>query len=209
MATREELLKQIEDKHRQQLLAQIEAKHVQLNPGNEQGTGVLEAGLRGGAQGLPLVGGYTDEAEAALKSAFGKDTYPQARKKVRDRNALTEKEHPYVYNGAQFASSLPVNMAKMIPGAGAGVAALEGAINGVGYSDADLTKGEVGKAAFDAWKGATVGKLAHMAPGGISQAIKKFDKSLDPAKQKIADYLKWLSQYHSAHALGAERGTIK
>lgn len=125
-----------------------------------------EAAVRGAVQGFPFVGSYADEATGALESAAGSlglvpdKTYQQARDESRAAYAAAQKENPVPFYSGMVATSLPLDAAKMVPGLGQAVGAAEGAVYGLGASEADLTKGEYGRAAFDTGVGGAVGAVA-------------------------------------------------
>ena len=139
--------------------------------------GGLEAVGRGALQGATL--GLSDEITGALESLFSKTkTYSQARDESRANNAAAQDQHSLLYGGGELAGGI---LPGLIPGAGvakgasiaeaAGKAALQGGIAGLGSSEADLTKGDIGGAALDTGIGAVTGGVVGGALHGIGQKI--------------------------------------
>lgn len=128
----------------------------------------LEAVLRGGLQGATL--GFSDELAGAIESVISDKSYQQARDESRKANAAAQKEHPWLYGGGELGGGAAT---LLIPGVGAagglGKALATGATAGLGGSEADLAKGEYGKAALDTAIGAGLGGVAH----GVGSAIGK------------------------------------
>lgn len=103
-------------------------------------------------------------SEALVSRAPVADTYRASRDAVRERNAAAEEAHPWAYRGGALAGSLAT--APLAPGNTAAQAARLGALAGLGGSDADLTRGEVGQAALDTARGAGMGLVAQRVLSG-------------------------------------------
>lgn len=124
------------------------------------GPGVGEALLRGGAQGVTA--GFGDELAAAAgaaltdnsnKPTFG-ERYQELRDSFRRDNAAAAEAHPVAFTAGSVAGGAPLAIAT---GGGIGANAALGAANGLGSSNADLTKGDVAGALEDTVKGAALG----------------------------------------------------
>lgn len=147
--------------------------------------GMLEAGALGSVKGVTL--GFDDEiagAAGALLQKLGSNSpedfwtlYSKIRDNVRQTHAEAEEAQPGASIVGELAGSLvlPVPGLAAVKGAGfaakaaamAKTGAKAGAIAGLGLSDADLTKGELGEAARDTAGGALLGG----ATGAGLQAI--------------------------------------
>lgn len=143
-------------------------KNTKVNP--------IESAARGFANAT--TGGFADEIQAAVKNPKGalkslggvlgmdmsddKDVgaYQRARDDYRAADEESYEQNPWSHRvgnvagmaGAGFASSVPQTV-----GAAARMGAAQGAVQGVGGSNADLSKGEVGKTARDAVIGGSIG----------------------------------------------------
>lgn len=164
---------------------------------DDEGPGAAEAAVRGFNQGATL--GFADEAIAKIEEALpwtrttvgelaqGKvnkapaQTYVQARDAQRALERRTEEAQPEAYFGGQLAGGLAAESAlatatggaSLTPTAQAGL----GAVAGLGNSQADLTKGEYGRAALDTAVGGAIGgvagKLGQKVGEGLEWAGKK------------------------------------
>lgn len=156
---------------------------------------MLESAGRGALSGLTL--GFDDEIGGALKAAFTDKTYAQARDELRAKKKAAQQANPWTYGlseilggaatpglGAVGAAKEGVTAARTaITAAKAGAAA--GALGGLGNSEADLTKGDVGGALKDtasgAAAGAATGALLHKILGGY------IDKSVERRAQHLTE----------------------
>lgn len=148
---------------------------------------VTESALRGAMQGATF--GFGDELVGAAKSAndvlFGTkkmkelpESYRQHRDVSRAYNEAAREVNPNAYTAGEVAGGIGT---AFIPGLGLlkggtalkaiGQGAAIGGLQGLGTSNADLTKGDIGNAAEDVVGGATVGGalggVAHGAIGAI------------------------------------------
>lgn len=130
-----------------------------------------ESALRGAAQGATF--GFADELTGALEALATDKPYAQARDESRANYKAAEEENPMTYMGGSLAGGLAVPL----PFGGAktlGQLALRGgaygAAAGLGAGEADLTKGEVGKAGLETLKGAGIGALGSTALAGLGKA---------------------------------------
>jgi hypothetical protein len=166
-------------------LSPEEADALGLPPAPGQ-TGMAESGVRGALQGASF--GFADEAAAAVDAALPSwlrnetsaravapglsdvvtgstgdtygDRYRRAREFYRNRNAAAEASNPGTYLAGELTGAVAA------PGGavrGLGRAVGQGAAWGLGYSDADLTRGEVGDVATDMATGAAFGVAGHGA----------------------------------------------
>lgn len=156
-----------------------------LNPGGD--IGGLEAAALGAGQGATL--GFSDEAAAAMDWLAGKlgvgnplltqlgqpETYQEFREYYRRRLAEAQRQNPKSYIAGQLAGAVAV------PGSGLGATVAQGAAAGLGGSEADLTKGEVGKAAIDTGLGAGTGALGFLGGKVVSKGVEKAAPTLKRA----------------------------
>lgn len=162
-----------------------------------------ESAVRGAVQGFPFVGSYADEATGALESTAGSlglvpdKTYQQARDEARANNEEAAEVNPKSYYGGMIGVNVPLDAAKLVPGLGNGLGAVEGAAYGLGASNADLTKGEFGRAAVDTGTGAAVGFTVpkvlsaagkHLVTPAVEAAGKIFSKISDPIAEKLGNF---------------------
>lgn len=142
----------------------------------------LESFGRGGAQGLSF--GFADELTGALESMIGDKSYEQARDESRANYTKAEEANPKTFVAGQIAGA--VAPAIVAPEAMAvnslkGMAAL-GAVDALGRSEADLTKGDISGAAKDTARGAATGLVA----GAVGKGISAAGEHLLPALKKLA-----------------------
>lgn len=198
------------------------AKYFYPLKDEEKPVSLAESAIRATGQGL--TGGFHDEMAAALKATAEKGNIPgtdqwwkdyrEERDFIRARMAESQKEHPAVWGGLNFAGALlgagklatvgkaakSADVAQKVSKikelmSGAGKIAGGGALAGLGLSDADLTQGEVGQALEDAKTGAiyglgTAGVLKGAAKGGhalLTKAPKKLLASMTGVDEKVTD----------------------
>lgn len=155
-------------------------------------TGTLEATARGAAQGASL--GYFDELQAALRAPFSDRTYDQIRDEYRADDKIAEEAHPTASTLGKVGGGVAT---AFIPGLGlakgasllkmAGQGAVLGGLTGLGDSEADLTKGEVGQAALDAGKGALAGGAIGGTVGAVGQGMSRGLDALKGVGGKLVD----------------------
>lgn len=124
----------------------------------DEPTSKLESLLRGAEQGATF--GFGDEINAGLESLLSDKSYEQARQESRQAFEQAQMDNPYT----SLLGNLVGGIAVPIPGATeasvgrmALIGAGGGALAGLGTSEADLTKGEIGKAAGDVLEGTAIG----------------------------------------------------
>lgn len=156
-----------------------------LNPGG--GIGEIEAAALGAGQGATL--GFSDEAAAAMDWLAGKlgvgnplatrlgepETYKEFREYYRRRLAEAQRQNPKSYGAGRLAGAVAV------PGSGLAATVAQGAAAGVGESEADLTKGEVGGALADAGVGGATGAVGFGAGKLLSKGVEKAAPALKRA----------------------------
>ncbi len=160
--------------------------------------GYGESFARGAAQGLSL--GFADEITGFLESLGTDKTYTQARDESRENYAVAHEANPKTSIAGEFGGALA---GAFVPGMGltkgASIAqealygAKLGAAAGLGRSEADLTKGQFGKAAEDVVHGAEFGGIAGgagaVASRGVSAGVSKVGdiarEALDPITQRL------------------------
>lgn len=173
----------------------------------EEETGKLESLLRGMEQGATF--GFGDEINAGLESAFTNKSYLDAREESRAAFDKAQADNPYT----SLAGNLAGGLAVPLPGAteasvgrmallGAG----GGALAGLGTSEADLTKGEIGKAAGDVLEGGAIGGTIGAGLGAIGKGLKAAkNKWMDTELSKdLGDMFKFSradKEFNTAHNL--------
>lgn len=148
----------------------------------------LDAAFEGIAQGASL--GFGDELTAATGRlgdlVTGKEgpSYTERRDAIRAYMNRARSDHPWAFGGGELAGGTAVTAAipGLGPAAGAGwrgvalAGAKQGAVSGVGNSNADLTKGEVLPLARDAAVSAGANALIG---GAIGKVIRKAPERVD------------------------------
>ena len=166
----------------------------------------LESAARGAAQGLSF--GFADEGAGALGALSDKlsgkeGDLSELYKKHRDESrALYDEAHkanPKSYTAGEITGGV---LPAFLPGVGAasgastlarlGRTALAGGAFGLGNSNADLTKGEVGKAALDTAIGAGTGAL-----------LQHGAEKLAPKLSDVGQYLRNKAENLAVTATGA------
>lgn len=161
--------------------------------------GLPAAAIRKGMQGL--LGGYYDEAVGAIgaipKSLMeGKgigDSYREGRDEIRGLLGETEAQYPKTSSVANIAGAI-AGPGKLVKGAKGALVA--GGLLGLGESKADLTKGEVGRAALDTGVGTVAGGVGY----GLAKAAEPL---LKPIAKKISGGLTKVSGKLAEKATGA------
>lgn len=159
-----------------------------------------ESFLRGAAQGISL--GFSDELVAGLKAPFSEKTYSQLRDEERAKYEAAEKANPWTYMAGDVGGSLvlPGGAAKTAATGLAKVGAKEafkqaaktgaklGAVEALGRSEADLTKGQVDQAAWDVLKGAAIGGGTAGVLGAAGNKLAgKADEAGRPLSERVRE----------------------
>lgn len=168
----------------------------------------IEGAMGGGLQAL--VNSLPDSVrdELGLVKADSGDAYRYVRDEDRAANAKAEAEHGNLYTGGNIAGGLLVP----IPGGvakTAGKAALQGAglgaAAGLGSSDADLTKGEYGRAAVDTLVGGVTGAAGgaggHYLAEGAGKIAPYIANHL-PTREDVAAPLRAFAERRAYKAAG-------
>lgn len=191
-----------------------------------EGPGAIESALRGVKQGATL--GFGDEITGALESAFTDKTYRQSRDEARANDRAAEEAHPLAYGAGEIGGGIASSFVPGLGAAGAGAklgavalrGAAQGALMGVGSSEADLTQGDVVGVARDAavsgaLGGATAGiagKLLHGAPERVEKRLlgnitdgataTQRDRVVGRAGSKVGDVLEAIKGDKAIRAAG-------
>jgi hypothetical protein len=181
-------------------------------------TGLLSAGVQGFGQGASL--GFSDELNGVVGGGLDKvlpeslggaqagksflDLYRENRDFARKLNAKAAGDQPAAYLGGNLAGGLATTIATsgLIKPA-IGSAGIMGAVQGLGSSDADLTKGDVVGAARDTAIGGALGigagllgNEAGKIVGGAADRLKGFanKQALASLRGTAGDYAKILGR---------------
>jgi hypothetical protein len=133
-----------------------------------------ESFVRGAAQGATM--GFADELTAALESMATPKTYEQARGESREAYKEAQMANPKTYMGGEFAGA---GATALVPGLGEMTIpkmAAQGALYGLGSSEADLTKGtaeEAKQATKDVLTGGAVGAVGGVIGKGLEAGVTK------------------------------------
>jgi hypothetical protein len=169
----------------------------------DEGPSVVESGVRGAAQTASL--GFADEITAGVLAVKAKasgdprpfeEIYRSERDDSRKKYQAAQEANPNAYmagEGAGIVGSMLVpglgelGAAKTLGGAVVGGAAL-GAAQGLGSSEADLTKGDFGGAAIDTGLGALVGGAAGAVGHGVGKVVDRVaGRAEQGAARAVAD----------------------
>jgi hypothetical protein len=153
----------------------LEAMRRKLEKTNA-GKRALEALGFGVTPTQTMVGGkaYKPELEA-----LG-DVYTQAREEGRAEKALAASQQPAAYTGGQITGAIAQQLAVPVPATLGGAVGM-GALTGLGASETDLTKGELGQAAQDVAIGAALGAGGY----GVAKALPVVAKGVGKAAEKV------------------------
>jgi hypothetical protein len=153
------------------------------------------AAIGGALQGATL--GLGDEAAAGIGALAGKGSYRQLRDENREADKTASSWDRTLYGLGKLAGNAvtgsvlgPVAGKPLLSGANTIAAAELGGVQGLGESDADLTRGEVGKSIRDTILGAGAGVAANTVLGGgakLSEGLKRYVAGLPEGLAKKAD----------------------
>jgi hypothetical protein len=168
--------------------------------------GMIESGLRGLEQGATL--GFGDELNGAMSTLLDTltgrnknlsilDDYAKQRDESRAAFKAAEDAHPYISGAANLAGGIAPALltgGASLPEQGiAGAAklgALYGAVGGLGNSEADLTRGQVGQSIRDTATGGVMGGVlggaVHAGAEKFGDALKKAGIGLGTAAKEVA-----------------------
>lgn len=195
-------------------------------------SGVLDAAIRGGAQGATL--GFADEITAGtmglrdyLQAKMGQrgdisleDAYTTNRDVIRKADQTAKEENPGTYTGAELGGGILTAVApagaaakaaqgfKGLAGTAAVGGAAIGGMQGLGASNADLTEGDFGGAALDTGIGAGLGAAGGAAGVGLG---KLGGMGIDKARQiagKVGSKFRTAPHKIAKSVLGIDEGDI-
>lgn len=159
----------------------------------------LEAGARKVGQGLTM--GFADEIAGGVKSLFNDKSYAENRDEFREGDAAASEKLGGWGTALEVAGGLApalVNPGALLKAGGKEAivrSAKQGAVNALGLSEADLTKGEFGQAALDTGIGAAVGGVAEaVLPRLAGSASKGVKRAWSKLKTTAADHVDPLVQ---------------
>lgn len=139
-----------------------------LSPAQSALGGLQSGSTLGFAPAIAGISGAAGAAAGGSQDPFW-DTYRQARDEYKARQANLKQTNPKSYALGNAGSAMvtgPALATSNIP-----LIATLGALGGVGHSNADLTKGEVGPAALDALKGGVLSAGMGMAMPAIANSL--------------------------------------
>lgn len=155
----------------------------------------------GSIQGVPFVGTWADEAEAAYKALTGPEKYTEARDKIRSEYKAAEQANPNAYMAGIMAPSLAIAPIKSIPVIGTALSGLAGLVEGAGASEEEDISGVARDAALSSLISAGTAGIG----GKISQSLAK--RAEKPA-EKVGGYIKEGAKRLAEGATGATAGEM-
>ena len=150
----------------------------------------LASAGRGLVQGASM--GFADEATGALEAAVDwiqndpgsfVENYKKHRDESRQAYETAEQANPKSYMAGQFGGAVGTALIPGMGGASLGKLALQGGMQGLGSSEADLTEGDVGGAALDTAIGTGIG----LAGGAAAKQIAGMAGKAAPAVKNLAE----------------------
>lgn len=194
-------------------------EHPVVDSSTDSEVSPAESFAREAVQGPTL--GFNDElsgaAQTAMQAMTGgvdklsdlKTLYTAYRDAERRKNQIAEKANPTASKAGMLTGGLAT---ALVPGMGEinslKKAAAIGGLAGLGSSDADLTKGEVGRAALDTGVGAGLGATVQKVIPGIGKAVSGLKQSLEKRGEKAtASGVRDL--YSSLNPTNAEMGEFR
>lgn len=187
--------------------------------------GAVETIARGATSGA--TGGWSDEIVGAIETALpwtkttvgdlsrgevvnDQKSYSQNRDEQRQLQDKTRAANPLLYGSSEMGGALATEAALAIGtgGASAGVAggAITGAVAGLGGSEADLTKGEFGRAALDTAAGGALGFAGAKVGQKVGDLV---GKGLSKAGNALRQPLSEFAERKALKAAGAIQSTLK
>lgn len=170
----------------------------------------VESGIRGAAQGLSF--GLADEATGAAEAAKDwlmndpkgfMDNYKKHRDESRKNYKSAEEANPGTYMAGQFGGG--AGTALLSGGTGLGALAAQGALQGLGSSEADLTEGNYKGAIGDTVIGGSIGAIGEGVGrlGGKALGAVANKTGLNKVPSWIADKLGDTAENLAVKATGA------
>jgi hypothetical protein len=151
---------------------------------SQAGRATLEALGFGVTPTQTMAGGQVYKPEDEDLTQF----YREGREMGRMEKARAQASAPKSYLGGQVVGAVgqaALLSAAGVPVANLGGAAGMGAVQGLGASEADLTKGELGKAALDTAGGAAFGAVGYGLGKGLERAAPVVVRQLQKAAQRL------------------------
>lgn len=198
----------VDDDHHDSNISALESAGRGLVQGSTAGfADELGGAVQGGLDSIyGLFGDSPSEVNARLaEQGFTGDVgptssgqmYTQGRDEMRELDRQAKEANPSAYTAGEIGGGIASSFVPGLNlGKGASLAkiaaqsAAMGGAAGLGLSDADLTKGEFGQAAWDTAKGAAVGGAigagSELAARGISALARKAPEALDRFAEKAA-----------------------
>lgn len=179
-------------------------------PSAEPEVSKTESGLRGLAQGASM--GFADElaggAEALWEAAKGDPrTFGELYKTFRDESRANykkaEEANPKTFMAGQVGGAVGTALIPGMGGANIAKLAAQGAAQGLGSSEADLTEGDIGGAIKDTAIGGTVGAATGVAGKALSAAGTKAAPYIQKAIGKTANVADDVAERLAVNATGA------
>lgn len=138
---------------------------------SEDGPSLLEAGVRGAANGATL--GFRDEITAGLRSLLGAKTYQEALGEEREADDRARKAHPWGFGIGQVLGGFAApGVGEVVGGAGLASSiargAVVGGVAGLGNSTSEDLSGKLSDAARGGVMGAGIGAILKGA-GGLAE----------------------------------------
>ena len=140
------------------------------------------------------------------------DTYRSLRDTTRESNKEAQEANPVSYGAGEFAGAVAPTLAmggsNLAAGGGASLGrlalqgGLEGAVAGSGYSEADLTKGEVGQFAEDTAMGGAIGAVGGAVLPAVGKGVAKKAKDLAGFTGKQLSKLPFADSVKTGYKLG-------
>jgi len=194
MASRDELIQKLK---KQDLIDRLNAQDAAESQADAPSS--LEVGARGAIQGAyPFIDETVGAARGLYDVATGPETmsdlpqqYVKRRDEYRSQDKAAYEQNPALYIGSQVAGG--VGSAALTGGLAAGVrgAALMGMAQGLGSSEADLTKGDFEGASKDALISGAVGGGIQGGLTAIPYVAKRIPGLLGgPSASQIDDYIR-------------------
>ena len=178
-----------------------------------EGTGEFLTGMARSVLGQGALMGLGDEAEAKVREWLGDEPYAEIRDRIRAENEAYAQRHPVLSPVGEVAGGFAtggLGGARALAARGlstgakalrsAGVGAGFGGLSGLGYSEADLTKGDYTGAGVDAFLGLTLGTtlgagMPFLAKAGQTRPMQALKEALIPrsgaaqARAKVVEAL--------------------
>src|SRR3990167_3631637 len=187
----------------------VSKKKYTLNDVDTQGVSKIKSASIGAAQGASM--GFGDEGSAMVVSLAKKlmakggtfeENYVRARDALRGKILEAKEANPKTYMAGEFAGGMATTpLAGGTPTA-ARLAAL-GMIQGLGSSDADLTRGDVGGAAKGVAVGGVVGAAMKPVAAGAGVLARGAGKLINP------EWLQSVARMRALRSLGFSKGQVK